>query len=344
MPDLMRLDAYDYLLPNDLIAQYPLAERSSSRLLHIVRNEASIRHRHFYEILDLIEAGAVLVLNSSKVFPARLFGTKDNGAKVEVFLLHEDEPNIWHCMVHPGRRLKHAQRLMFSDSMCGYIGLPDAEGFRKIEFSCAGDFWDEIYRVGHVPLPPYIHRQDGKEDAGTYQTVYAKQVGSVAAPTAGFHFTEDILAGLTQKGVHIHEVMLHVGIGTFKPVKTERIEDHIMHSEYCTIDAPTADAINLAKEQGRRVICVGTTSTRTLESFWADGKLQSGSKWTDIFIYPGKEFKVADALITNFHLPKSTLLMMICAFAGYELALEAYRIAVQERYRFFSYGDAMFIE
>ncbi|MDP3113578.1 MAG: tRNA preQ1(34) S-adenosylmethionine ribosyltransferase-isomerase QueA [Candidatus Cloacimonadaceae bacterium] len=344
MTDLLRLEAYDYHLPSELIAQFPLKERSFSRLLHLRREDVSIQHRYFHDILELIEPGAVLILNNSKVFPARLFGTKDRGTKVEVFLLHELAPKTWQCMVHPGKRLKHPQRLMFSDSLSGNIGLPDEQGFRKIVFSCAGDFWEEIHRVGHVPLPPYIHREDGIEDVSAYQTVYAKEPGSVAAPTAGFHFTEELLKQLTDKGVLICEVMLHVGIGTFKPVKTERIDEHFMHSEFCTLDPKTAETINLAKREGRRVICVGTTSTRTLESFWESGELQSGSKWTDIFIYPSKDFKVADALITNFHLPKSTLLMMICAFAGYDFALEAYGIAVQERYRFFSYGDAMFIE
>lgn len=342
--DLMALKAYDYHLPKDLIAQYPTDKRSASRLMHIKRSSSLVLHRSFVDIVDLLKAGDLLIINSSKVFPARLFARKENSTLIEILLLHQTREDTWQCLASPGKRLKQAQYLTFSSNLRGYIGQGDSEGLRSIEFECKIPFWEEIERIGHIPLPPYIERSDGIMDIDRYQTVYAREIGSVAAPTAGLHFDEDIIKLLKDKGVLITEVVLHVGIGTFRPVKTALITEHTMHSELATIPPGTAEAVNLAKQDGRRVICVGTTSTRSVESFWKDGKLESGSKWTDIFIYPGYEFQVADAMITNFHLPQSTLLMMISAFAGYDTTRKAYEQAVKERYRFFSYGDAMFIE
>jgi S-adenosylmethionine:tRNA ribosyltransferase-isomerase len=342
--DLLSLAAYNYELPKELIAQQPTDNRSESRLMHIKKSNGTISDRKFSDILEILIPGDLLVVNSSKVFPARLFATKDNGAGVEVLLLHQTAENEWKCMVSPGKRLKAAQWLYFSDNLKAFCSQGDSEGLRSLHFECTVPFWEEIYRIGHIPLPPYIERQDGEGDHERYQTVYAKELGSVAAPTAGLHFDEPILNSLKERGIHVCEIILHVGIGTFRPVKSERITEHVMHAELATIPETSAIAINSAKQEGRRVICVGTTSARTLESFWAEGKILAGSKWTDIFIYPGIPFKVVDAMITNFHLPQSTLLMMISAFAGYELVMKAYQRAVNERYRFFSYGDAMFIE
>lgn len=344
MPDLLALESYDYDLPPELIAQHPLPERSASRLMHLRRSTGSITHSHFPVITDLLSEGDVLVMNNSRVIPARLYGTKDNGTRIEVLLLHNIQGQSWQCMVHPGKRLKHPQYIRFADTMRGYISEPDQDGLREIEFECVGDFWDELDSIGHIPLPPYIHRKDESEDKDRYQTVYAQERGSVAAPTAGLHFSPEILSQLRDKGVLTYFVTLHVGMGTFLPVKTERIEQHKMHGEFCTISPDCANAVNTAKAKGHKVVAVGSTSARTLESFYQDGSLQSGSKWTSIFIYPGKVMHAVDAMITNFHLPKSSLLMMISAFAGYELVRKAYREAVVERYRFFSYGDAMFID
>lgn len=343
MPDLLDIEAYDYHLPRELIAQYPLSPRSSSRLMRVNRASGKISHGEFRDIVDLLAPGEVLVINSSKVIPARLFGCKANGTRVEVLLLHRLRDSLWKCMVHPGKRLKAKQWLEFSPELRGLVSLADTDGLREIEFANPDNYWQEIEKVGHVPLPPYIRRPDESEDRATYQTVYASDPGSVAAPTAGLHFSPELLEALKQKGVQIVEVILHVGMGTFLPVKSPRIDEHKMHSEFCTIEPASAAAVNLAKIEGRRVIAVGSTSVRTLESFWNGSSLDAGSHWTDIFIYPGREIQVVDALITNFHLPKSSLLMMISAFAGYELIRSAYQSAVAEKYRFFSYGDAMYI-
>ncbi len=343
MPDLLDLESYDYPLPPELIAQAPLAERSSSRLLHLDRRSGSLAHRHFGDLVGLMEPGEVLVVNNSKVIPARLFGRKSNGTQIEILLLNKLSCAQWKCMVHHGKRLKTAQWLDFSPILRGWVSLPDAEGLREIEFFSSGDYWQEIKRVGHTPLPPYIKRQDDSGDRSRYQTVYAEEPGSVAAPTAGLHFSADILDALKAKGVLICNVILHVGMGTFLPIKSPRIDQHKMHSEFCTLPFDTAQAVNAAREKGKRVIAVGTTSIRTLESFWSGGQVHAGSHWTDIFIYPGRELHVADALITNFHLPKSSLLMLVSAFAEFALVRQAYQEAVRERYRFFSYGDAMLI-
>ncbi len=342
--DLLSLKAYDYLLPRELIAQFPTDKRSQSRLLHVKKNSGQLVHTKFSEIEKLLKAGDLLIVNSSKVFPARLYARKSNGTAIEILLLHQLEDGKWQCLASPGKRLKIAQELVFSANLTGFISQGDNEGMREISFRCQGSLWDEINRIGHVPLPPYIDRQDGTLDGERYQTVYAREIGSVAAPTAGLHFDLELLNRLQNKGVELKEVILHVGIGTFRPVKTPIITDHAMHQELATIPEETAKAVNLAKAEGRRIVCVGTTSVRSVESFCHEGLLLSGSKWTDIFIYPGYRFQITDALITNFHLPQSTLLMMISAFAGYDLIRQAYSEAIENRYRFFSYGDAMFIE
>lgn len=342
--DFLATKTYDYSLPQELIAQYPPEQRTSSRLMHIKKNTGQIAHRVFTDILDILNKGDLVIINSSKVFPARLFAKKENGSEIEVLLLNQIDDLKWKCLVSPGKRLKKPQTLYFSDNLNAYISEGDSEGLRIIKFYCKTNFWDEINRIGHVPLPPYIERSDTISDRERYQTVYAKNIGSVAAPTAGFHFDESIIEKLKKKGVLFSEVILHIGIGTFRPVKVERITEHRMHSEFVTIPDRTASAINEAKKEGRRVVCIGTTSVRSVESFWQDNEMKSGSKWTDIFIYPGYQFKVTDALLTNFHLPKSTLLMMISAFGGFEIIQKAYQIAINERYHFFSYGDAMFIE
>ncbi len=343
-PDLMSLKAYDYQLPKELIAQYPTDQRAASRLMHIHKSSGKIEHLTFRDLSGLLKPGDLVVVNSSKVFPARLFASKDSGTTLEILLLHQLSETRWQCLASPGKKLKQPQWLTFSPALRGYIEKGDSEGIREIEFDCQVPFWEEIERIGHIPLPPYIERNDGMMDIQRYQTVYAREIGSVAAPTAGLHFDHALIETLKNHGISFAEVILHVGIGTFRPVKTELITDHIMHSELATIPPETAEAVNQAKAEGRRVICVGTTSTRCVESFAVNKRLQSGSKWTDIFIYPGYEFQITDALITNFHLPQSTLLMMISAFMGYDTTRLAYETAVEARYRFFSYGDAMFIE
>jgi len=307
------------------------------------RRDGSIQHRHFYQIGTYLAPDDVLVINRSRVIPARLFGFMDNGTKVEVMLLHQLSPPIWACLVHPGKRLKSSQTLWFGDKLQGLVSQGDEEGIRTITFSCAGDFFSVLSEYGHVPLPPYIEREDTRADISSYQTVYARDEGSVAAPTAGLHFTEELLKNLAGKGIQIADVILHVGLGTFRPVKTEELTQHNMHAEFCQVPAETASPVNHAKRQGNKVVAVGTTTVRTLESFAENGVLTSGQKWTDLFIYPGKNIQIPDAVITNFHLPCSTLLMMMAAFAGYELLMQAYQQAIEQAYRFFSYGDAMLI-
>jgi S-adenosylmethionine:tRNA ribosyltransferase-isomerase len=343
MPDLLNKQSYHYNLPKELIAQYPLTERDQSRLMVLDRTKQTILHKRFTDIVDILVKGDVLVLNRTKVIPARLFARKENGTSIEIFLLHEIKSGVWKCLAHPGKRLKQPQQLHFSDELSGFISDSDPEGIREIAFEYEGDLQKLLDKYGHVPLPPYIERTDNSADHNNYQTVYARDNGSVAAPTAGLHFTEEILEALTVKGIIIAEIILHVGLGTFRPVKADDITQHKMHSEFCVVPAATADIINLAKQQGRRVIAVGTTGARTLESFAVDCRLTSGEQWTDIFIYPGKEFHIIDGLLTNFHLPESTLIMLVAAFAGYDFTLQAYESAVKEKYRFFSYGDAMLI-
>ena len=340
---MKRQDFY-YELPEELIAQDPLEDRSSSRLLVLDRQSGAVSHHTFREIADYLNEGDCLVINDTKVIPARLIGSKEEtGAKIEVLLLKRKENNIWETLVKPGKKAKAGARISFGEGLLTgeVVGIAD-EGNRLIRFSYEGIFEEILDQLGQMPLPPYITHQ--LEDKNRYQTVYAKHTGSAAAPTAGLHFTPELLKELEEKGVEIARVTLHVGLGTFRPVKVDEITDHHMHSEFYRIDEEAAEKINRAKAAGNRVICVGTTSCRTIESAADEtGRLEEKSGWTEIFIYPGYEFRGVDALITNFHLPESTLIMLVSALAGREKVLRAYKEAVEERYRFFSFGDAMFI-
>lgn len=340
----MKTSDFDYDLPQELIAQHPAARRDHSRLLVMDKKSGAVEHRLFKDIVEYLHAGDVLVLNNTKVIPARIFGVKEGGtAKIEVLLLKRDEtlPNTWEVLVHPGKRCKVGTVIDFGEGRLKGEVIANTSAGRKITFHFDGIFEEILDELGTMPLPPYIHEQ--LEDQNRYQTVYAKVDGSAAAPTAGLHFTTALLDTLREKGVEIEEVLLHVGLGTFKPVDEENIEDHEMHSEYYEISADTARRINQAKDEGRRIISVGTTSTRALESAARDGRLVAGSGWTTIFIYPGYQWQIVDGLITNFHLPKSTLMMLVSALSTRENILRAYEEAVRERYRFFSFGDAMFI-
>lgn len=344
----MNINEFDYHLPQELIAQKPADRRDGSRLMAVHRDSGKVEHRHFYDILEYLNSGDCLVLNNSKVLPARLFGEKEQtGAKVEFLLIKRIEGDVWETMVRPGKRLKPGDTVAFSPSFKAEIVDYGQDGTRLARFRYEGIFMERLEELGKMPLPPYIERASDEEDSERYQTVYCKEEGSVAAPTAGLHFTEELLEQAEKKGVQIAYVTLHVGIGTFRPVKCENIEDHQMHFEEYEVTRETADRINRVKRAGGRIISVGTTSTRTLESaaVLKDGRyeVRAGSGSTGIFIYPGYEFKMIDSLITNFHLPKSTLLMLISAFYDREKILEIYDIAVQEKYRFFSYGDAMLL-
>ena len=340
----MKTSDFDYELPEELIAQHPAAQRDHSRLLVMDKYTGAVEHRVFRDIVNYLHAGDVLVLNNTKVIPARIFGVKEGGtAKIEVLLLKRDDdlPNTWEVLVHPGKRAKVGTIIDFGEGRLKGEVIANTSAGRKVTFHFDGIFEEILEELGTMPLPPYIHEQ--LEDQNRYQTVYAKVDGSAAAPTAGLHFTTELLETLRQNGVEIEEVLLHVGLGTFKPVSEEDIEDHEMHSEYYEISQETADRINKAKAEGRRIISVGTTSTRALESAAKDGRLQAGSGWTNIFIYPGYKWQIIDGLITNFHLPKSTLMMLVSALSTREHILAAYKEAVAQRYRFFSFGDAMFI-
>lgn len=347
----MRLDDFDYELPEELIAQSPLEQRDGCRLMVLDRVKKTVEHRHFYDILNYVNPGDCLVLNDSRVIPARLFGTKEGtGAHIELLLIKRIEGDRWECMVRPGKRLHEGNTVLLGDDFRAHIlGIHDeANGTRLVEFEYEGIFMERLEEIGSMPLPPYITRAANDDDKEMYQTVYSRIDGSVAAPTAGLHFTKELLAKAGEKGVRIAYVTLHVGIGTFRPVKVDNIEDHRMHFEECSIDEENAALINKTIDEGGRIISVGTTSTRTLESMaveTAEGfRIKAGETATGIFIYPGYSFKVVDALITNFHLPKSTLLMLISALYDRKEILKAYEIAVKERYRFFSYGDAMLIK
>lgn len=345
----MKLTDFDYYLPEELIAQDPLEKRSNSRLMVLNRKCGDVTHRHFYDIKEYLQAGDCLVINNTKVIPARLLGVKEgSGGHIEVLLLKRISDNVWECLVRPGKKMRVGARVEFGDGLLrGEITEVLEDGNRLIEFSYDGIFEEILDQLGEMPLPPYITHK--LEDKNRYQTVYAKYDGSAAAPTAGLHFTEELLAEIKAMGVEIAEVTLHVGLGTFRPVKEENVLEHHMHSEYYEITQEACDIINKTKQNGGRVISVGTTSTRTLESAatfdkeW-DGLLKPASGWTEIFIYPGYEFKVIDGLITNFHLPQSTLIMLVSALCGRENVLAAYEEAVKEKYRFFSFGDAMLIE
>jgi len=345
MTEGMNVKDYDYDLPEELIAQDPLEDRSSSRLMVLDRQTGDVEHRHFTDILEYLHLGDCLVINNTKVIPARLFGVKeDTQAKIEVLLLKRKENDIWETLVKPGKKAKPGTKLVFGDGLltAEVVDVVE-EGNRLIQFHYDGIFEEILDQLGQMPLPPYITHQ--LKDKNRYQTVYAKYDGSAAAPTAGLHFTKELLQKVKDMGVDIAEVTLHVGLGTFRPVKVENVLDHHMHSEFYMVSQEAADKINRAKESGHRVIAVGTTSTRTLEAAADEnGRLHETSGWTEIFIYPGYQFKVIDALITNFHLPQSTLVMLVSALAGREHVLHAYEIAVKERYRFFSFGDAMLIQ
>ena len=341
----MRKEDFYFDLPEELIAQDPLEDRSSSRLLVFDKETGKVEHHVFREIIDYLQEGDCLVINDTKVIPARLIGSKiGTDAKIEVLLLKRKENDVWETLVKPGKKAKVGTRISFGDGLLvGEVVDIVEEGNRLIHFEYEGIFEEILDQLGQMPLPPYITHQ--LEDKNRYQTVYAKHSGSAAAPTAGLHFTPELLKEIEEKGVQIARVTLHVGLGTFRPVKVDNILEHHMHSEFYQIDEEAAEKINRAKESGHRVICVGTTSCRTIESA-ADknGKLHATNGWTEIFIYPGYEFKVLDCLITNFHLPESTLVMLVSALAGREQVLSAYEEAVKEKYRFFSFGDAMFIK
>ncbi|MBQ3793799.1 MAG: tRNA preQ1(34) S-adenosylmethionine ribosyltransferase-isomerase QueA [Lachnospiraceae bacterium] len=342
MEQLLKSDFY-YDLPEELIAQDPLEDRSSSRLMKLDKVTGEIEHAVFHDIIDDLNPGDCLVLNDTKVIPARLMGTKkDTGATVEILLLKRREKDVWETLVKPGKKCRVGAEIEFGDGILSAKIIDVLEdGNRLVQFSYEGIFEEVLDRLGEMPLPPYITHK--LQDRNRYQTVYAKYEGSAAAPTAGLHFTKELLQRIEEKGVRLVYVTLHVGLGTFRPVKEENVLNHHMHSEYYQVSKEAADAINETKAKGGRVICVGTTSTRTIESAAVDGKVMPGSGDTQIFIYPGYKFQVLDALITNFHLPESTLVMLVSALAGREHVLHAYEVAVQERYRFFSFGDAMFI-
>lgn len=340
----MKVTDFDYELPEELIAQHPVEPRDTSRLMLLDKVTGEVSHRaHFYDIVDEVSDGDVLVFNDTKVIPARLYGQREgSGGKVEVLLLTPCGENRWECLVKPGKKCPIGQVIVFDERLKGTVIDKTSFGGRIVEFSCDGVFDDIIQEIGEMPLPPYIHEK--LEDKDRYQTVYADKKGSAAAPTAGLHFTPELLEKLRAKGVTLAFLTLHVGLGTFRPVSAEDIEDHEMHSEYYVVTEETANTINKARRDGKRIIAVGTTSVRTLESATGDdGVLKAGRGWTNIFIYPGYTYKMVDALITNFHLPQSTLLMLISALAGREHCLAAYKEAVKEKYRFFSFGDAMFI-
>ena len=339
----MKTSDFFFELPPELIAQTPLERRDASRLLTLNRDTGEVRHLHFYDLPSLLRPGDCLVLNDSRVLPARLIGRRAGGGACEVLLLTDQGDKVWECLARPGKRLRPGARITFGDGeLSAEIAGVTEGGNRLVRFDYEGVFLEILERLGKTPLPPYIKAE--LEDGERYQTVYSREAGSAAAPTAGLHFTRELLERIQSMGVRLCYVTLHVGLGTFRPVKTENLDEHEMHAEYCVVPQETADTINETKRAGGRVICVGTTSCRTIES-WAgeDGTLSPSAGWTDIFIRPGYRFKALDALITNFHLPESTLIMLVSALAGRERVLNAYAEAVREKYRFFSFGDAMFI-
>lgn len=341
----MKVSDFDFDLPEELIAQHPLEKRDSSRLMVLDKNTGEIEHKSFHDVVEYLNEGDTLVLNNTRVMPARLIGEKEGtGGKIELLLLKRIESDRWECLAKPGKRAKIGQKFTFGEGKltCTVVDIVE-EGNRIIEFSYEGIFEQVLDELGEMPLPPYITEK--LEDKERYQTVYSKEKGSAAAPTAGLHFTEELLKEIKAKGVNIAYLTLHVGLGTFRPVKVEDINEHIMHSEYYHLDKENADLINETKKRGNKVIAVGTTSTRTLETIGDDnGFVREQSGWTDIFIYPGYKYKVIDELITNFHLPESTLIMLVSALAGKEHVMNAYNEAVKEKYRFFSFGDSMLIK
>ena len=350
----MLISEYDYELPEELIAQLPADKRQNSRMMVLDRINKSIEHKHFYDIVDYIDSNSVLVLNNTKVMPARLYGKKEaTGANIEIFLLNpkDDTKRLWECLIKPSKRVKTGTDIKISDELSASVISPlEDAGEWLVELTYDGNLTDILHRCGNIPLPPYIERKMQTEDIKKldferYQTVYAQDEGSVAAPTAGLHFTDEILTSLKQKGVEIIEVTLNVGMGTFRPVKCDRVEDHIMHSETFEISSKAAESINQAKETGKKIIAVGTTSVRTLETAYKKyGCIKECKDSSKLFIYPPYDFKVVDGLITNFHLPKSTLIMLVSAFAGKDFIFKAYKEAIDNKYRFFSYGDCMLIK
>lgn len=337
----MDVTDFDYDLPQELIAQTPVEPRDSSRLLVMDKNTGELEHRHFYNLPEYLKPGDLLVFNDTRVIPARLHGFKTTGAHVEVFLLTRKNATDWEVLVKPGKKLQKGAQIRFSDELsCEILDTTDFGG-RIARFHYDGIFEEILDRLGETPLPPYIHEK--LKDKERYQTVYNRERGSAAAPTAGLHFTKELLKKIKDMGVEEVFVTLHVGLGTFRPVNESKVEDHKMHREFYTVSQEAADAINKAKREGRRIIAVGTTSVRTLESAGASGVMKAGGNWTEIFIYPGYQFKFVDALVTNFHLPQSTLVMLVSALSSREKILHAYQVAVENRYRFFSFGDAMFI-
>lgn len=339
----MKTSDFYYDLPEELIAQTPVEPRNSSRLMVLPRNGGEIEHKHFYDLPEFLKPGDCLVLNNTRVLPARLYGTReDTGAVVEFVLLRQHGNKLWECLADPGKKAKTGYKFRFSDKLTAIVTDVLEDGNRMIEFACEGDFFAVLDEVGQMPLPPYI--KEKLKDKERYQTVYSKDAGSAAAPTAGLHFTKEMLESIKAMGVNIAYVTLHVGLGTFRPVKVEDVTQHKMHTEHYYIPEEAAKTINETRKNGGRVICVGTTSCRTVESCAKKyGEIKECSGDTDIFIYPGFEFKCMDGLITNFHLPESTLIMLVSAFAGYDNVMNAYNTAVKERYRFFSFGDAMLI-
>lgn len=337
----MLVTDFDYELPQELIAQHPMEPRDHSRLLVVDKKTGEIEYKHFYDLVNYLKPGDVLVFNDTRVIPARLHGTKDTGAHVEVFLLTRRDATDWEVLVRPGKKLQVGAKINFSDELsCEVIEHTDFGG-RVVRFKYDGILEEILDRLGETPLPPYITAP--LEDKERYQTVYNRERGSAAAPTAGLHFTKELLQKIKEIGCEEVFVTLHVGLGTFRPVSEAKIEDHKMHKEFYTVSQEAADAVNKAKAEGRRIIAVGTTAVRTLEAAGADGQLHAGSSWTNIFIYPGYKFRLVDDLVTNFHLPQSTLLMLVSTLSTREIMLQTYKKAVEEKYRFFSFGDAMFI-
>lgn len=339
----MRVEDFNYELPEELIAQDPVEPRDSSRLMVMNREDGQIQHKIFRNIVDELNPGDILVLNDTKVLPARIYAHKESGAVIELLLLKQVEADLWQCLVKPGKKALPGTQLLFDlPELTAEVEAHSDEGTRLIRFNAKKDFFELLDRLGTMPLPPYIKKP--LQDQSRYQPVYARERGSAAAPTAGLHFTERLLEEISQKGVSIAKVLLHVGLGTFRPVKAENVEDHVMHSEFYRVTEEAAAAINRAKAAGGRVIAVGTTAIRTLETVSSDnGEIIPGEGWTQKYIYPGYRYKAIDGMITNFHLPKSSLIMLVSAFAGRENVLHAYQVAVEEKYRFFSFGDAMFI-
>lgn len=341
----MRTEDFKYELPNRLIAQRPIENRTSSRLLVLNREKNTIIHKNFVDILDELDSNDALIINDSRVIPARLFGNRKNKKeKIEVLLLKQVKDDTWECLVRPGKKMKEGSRIEFGDRLLNAVVKKISEdGTRFIEFKYEGIFMEILDKLGEMPLPPYITEK--LEDNERYQTVYSSVLGSAAAPTAGLHFDKELLKRIEEKGIKVIHLTLHVGLGTFRPVKVDNVENHIMHSEFYSLDKESADKINIVKRNGGKIICVGTTSTRTLETIADEnGQVKESSGWTDIFIYPGYKFKIVDALITNFHLPESTLLMLVSALSSKEFIMKAYNEAIDMNYRFFSFGDSMFIK